>query len=508
MKGFVRVVSVAMILAMVLGTLGAGVAMASARSANWTVSVTYENVSANPATIVVDFYQQDNGTPVFSFNPLGGTTQLPAGASASFAMGSVSGVPGTFRGSAVMSSDQPLVATVVQYSTDAGFHDRLLSNGFQAGDASNQFLVPTVLLNKFNETTVFSIQNTETQDVKATVRLVDASNGSVAATKDWVIPGGSSKYIEMDNATLTGLAAGVTTFNGSAIITAVMNSDGTTPAKIVASASELYTNKNIGANFEGVPLGRAANTLYMATALCNSFQMNTNYAVQNASLNASASVSVTYYNANGTAAGTDGPYPIAAGQKRSFAACTATSNAALSGSAVITSSGAPIVAIGKAGGNGAAATSDIFTAFMGENQGYAKVALPFVRYATDADYNNPSNVGGAQRANIAVQNLTNAEIKVKVSYFGKAGGTAAGSEVLTIAPKAKANSNAVSANALGKQGMKAGAFGYYTDGTFGGGVIIEPDASTPNARFIAVARLANPGAAEDYNAMPVQVPAQ
>lgn len=512
MRNIVRVMSVAMVLALLVGVLGtSSVLAAGARDAQWVVSVTYQNVGTGAATVVIDFYGEGNGTPV-NFNPLGAGNTLPAGAGASLFIGSVTGLgTGQWRGSAVMSSDQPLVATVVQFSQAANFKMRLLSNGFQAG--SNQFLVATALFNKFNRTTVFSIQNTESEDVTATVKLYDADNaGALAATKSWDIPAGSSKYVEMDKPELTGLPAGLAVFNGSAIVTAVKKSDGTTAANVVAAASELYTNKNVAANFEGVPLANAANTIYMATALCRQFGLDTFYAVQNASLTDSATISIKYFDTAGVEyANENNPAPIGPGQKRSISTCAATPVAGktmpgFTGSSVVTSVGAPIVVVGKAQGQAnppaGPATVDVFTAFLGERAGSSKLAVPFVRWASDANFNSPTNVGGKQRTFLAVQNLESSQITVHVNYFGK-DGSQAGTETLTLQPFAKGSSNAQSAGALGQAGMNDGEFGYYPGGLFGGGAIIEADAANPAAKFIAIARVQNPGAGEDYNGMAV-----
>ena len=505
MRILARVTMVALILALAFGVLAyAAPAEASARTASWLVSVTYQNVGTNAATISVGFYPEGSGTPV-QFNA--GT--LAAGAGTSLYIGSVSGLPAGFRGSAVMSSTEPLVATVVQFSQDAGFKMRMLSNGFSSSDGSNQYLVATTLLQKFNRTTVFSIQNASEAEVEATVKFYDADNsGNLASTIKHVIPAGSSKYIEMDDAADTGLPGATTVFNGSAIVTAVLNSNKTTPANVVAAASELYTNKNVGANFEGVPLSRAANTIYLATGLCKRFGLDTFYAVQNASLLNSASITVEYFNTDGTSKTTDGPYSIGPGQKKSISTCAPSSGAGMTnftGSAKLTSTGAPIVAIGKAQGSvgASSATADVFTAFMGEPQGASKLALPFIRWANAANFDNPANVGGKQRAFIAIQNLEATPIKVNVKYYGKSGGSPVATHPLTIAGLAKGSSNASDAGALGAAGMNPGEFGYYTDNTFGGAVTIEADAANPTAKFIAIARVQHPGAGEDYNAVAV-----
>jgi hypothetical protein len=382
---------------------------------------------------------------------------------------------------------------------------RLLSNAFQASDGSTQYLVSTTLFNKFDRTTVFSIQNTQATDVTATVNFYDAdNNGALKSTIDHTIKANSSKYIEMDNSADTGFGAGTTVFNGSAIVTVP------TGSSVVAAASELYTDRNVAANFEGLPLAGAANTIYLATALCESFSLDTFYAVQNASLTDDANITVTYKNLNGTTKATDGPYNIGPGQKKSINTCKpddGTNMSGFSGAATITtgSGEAPITVIGKAQCSVAPGTCavdkvDVFTAFLGESQGYSKIAMPFVRWGSDARFNDPNNTGGVQRSFIAIQNLESSAIKVDVVYYDKNGNKVA-TEVLDIAANSKGNSNADKAGALGQFGMNPGEFGYYTDGSFGGSVLAVANSANSSAKFIAVVRVQHPGAGEDYNAV-------
>lgn len=482
----------------------------SAYTAQWTTSITYQNVGTqNANNIIAKFYVAGSGTE-YATNPL----SLNAGAGTSMFVGSVSttpALPSSFRGDAVFSSDQPLVSTVVQFVNDPSFKMRILSNGFQDADKSNQYLIATTLLNRFNRTTVFSVQNTESSPINLTIKFYDAEAGGALASTivHNNIPAQSSKYIDMGNVADTGLT-GRTTFNGSAIVTAVLSSDNTTPANIVAAIHEYYIDSNIAMAFEGVPLSRAANTVYMATALCQRFSLTTYYAVQNASMTAgnNAQITVTYRNTDGSLKATDGPYVIGPGQKRSINTCApsdSTNMVNFTGSAVITSTGAPIVVIGKAqdGTSGAdPAVAQFFTGFMGEPSGSTKRALPFIRWANDTNFNDPNNVGGKQRCTLAVQSLSSGTNKYNVKYYSKTG-TLVATEVLTIAQYAKANSSPASAGALGASGMNPGEFGYYTDGTFGGAAIIEAHPDNPTATFIAIARCQHPGAGEDYNAIPV-----
>ena len=499
-----KLVSSFVVLAFVVTLLGVPIAYAqSAKDASWSVSITYQNVGSAEATINLAFYEEGSNTPI-NVDP----GNLAAGAGASYYIGKVSGMSDGWRGAAVMSSDQPLLATVVQFSADSGFKMRLLSNGFSSSDASEQYLIPTALLNKWNRTTIFSIQNVQNEAIDATVKFYD-DTGALAATKVHTIPANSAKYIDMSKTADTGLAASTTVFNGSAIVSAVLQGTSTT-AKVVAAATEYYTDRPVATNFEGVPLSQAATTVYMATGLCESFNLDTFYAVQNASLTDNAYIEVTYRDKNGSQVATDGRYLIGPGQKKSIRTCApsdSTNMSGFSGSAVITSynadtgstAGASLVVMGKAQNSINAGSPDkeyVFTAFLGQGSGTSKLALPYIRWATDSDYTAASNTGGRQRAYVAIQNLENSQIKVNVTYIDKDGNTE-GSETLTIPAYAKGNSNANAAGALGSDGQ----FGYY--GTpvtsYGGAVIVEAHTDNPTAKFIAIVRVQHPGAGEDYN---------
>lgn len=481
-----------------------GYVNAGATSLSWIVSVTYQNVGTGSSDVTVSFYPEGSSTPI-SYN----AGSLAPGAAASFYLGSISNVPAGFNGNALMTASQPMVATVVQFHQNAPGETvkmRMLSNGFSQNDVSSQYLIASALGTTFERTTTFSIQNIESETITTSVKFYDVLDGSLKSTKTYDIPANSSKYIQMDSTTDTGLPTN--RFNGSVIITAVKKSSGT-PANVVAAASELYYSKNVGANFEGVPLDKASNNVYLATGLCNTFGLTTYYAVQNASLTNSATINVNYFNTNGSAKTVDGPYTIGPGQKVSINTCLPKSGISMSGfsgSAVVSATdlSAEIVAIGKAQGmvNPPPDKADVFTIFLGESTGASKLALPFVRWANDSHFNSATNYGGYQRTFIAIQNLESTTSKVNVKYFDKNGGLVA-THVLSIPGNSKANSDASVANALGKNGMVSGEFGYYNDGSFGGGVIIEAHTDNPTAEFIAIARVQHPGAGEDYNAVPI-----
>jgi hypothetical protein len=447
---------------------------------SFATAVTYQNVSSSPTTVVFQFYNEKTATSIDV------TRDLPANAGSSLSVLSLTGaeaLPVGFRGSAVLSSEQLVVATLVQLPqpNTSTVKNRPLSNGFAQG--SPQVLLATVLKNQFNTTSKFSIQNAAAGNVDITLRFYRVGETAPTATlTETNIPAGAAKYY--DAGTITELGA---SFDGSAVVSAVASGT-TTPAEIVGSVLELQTN-NVGVRaFEGVPSTAAANTVYMATALCGVAGTNSNYAVQNTSSSASADVTVTYSNGATQAA------TIPAGGKTSFNTCNAAGvSSGFSGAAQVTSVGAPIVVIGKVGGN------NRYTAFLGETSGSAKLALPYVRWS-ETKY----TTGQYQRASIAIQNIAGAPVNnVQVRYLNKLGTQVGVHTIATIAAGAKANSTAINAGSA----IELTEFGNpeaNPGGGFGGSVIIEGPAGS---QLIAVVRIASQTAtgvvAEDYNGIAI-----
>lgn len=448
-------------------------------------SITYQNVSNSPAHVVFSFYNQKTATAINV------ERDLPANAGASLSVGALSGseaLPADFMGSAVLSSDQPVVATLVQIPqpTTGAVKNRPLSNGFSAG--SSQVLLATVLKNQFNTSSRFSIQNASDGNVDITVQFFRVGETTAAATlNETGIPMGAAKYYDAGMITELG-----SSFDGSAVVTAVA-AGSTNPANIVGTVLELQTN-NVGVRaFEGVPSTAAANTVYMATALCQVAGTTSSYAVQNTSSSQSADVTVTYSNGSVQNA------TIGAGGKSSFNTCNAPGVAAgFSGAAKITSTGAPIVVIGKVGGN------NRYTAFLGETSGSAKLALPYVRWSE-----TKFNSGQYQRAAIAIQNIAGTPVSnVQVRYLNKNGQQVGVHTIATIDAGAKANSNAMNATPANPGTQELSEFGNpeaNPGGGFGGSVIIEGPAGS---QLIAVTRISSNTAggivAEDYNGTAVQ----
>ena len=449
-------------------------ARAQAYSTRFTTSITYQNVGTGPATLQILFYAQPSTTdPIVITRP-----SLGPGESASIFVGNLTQINEGFRGSAVIQSDQPLLATLVQIPQGSTtVFVRPLSNGFSQGGPTA--LIATVLKNTYGAHTIFSIQNVDSEPNNVTIQFYNTSAIKVHEITQSIQPG-ASFYVDAANVAELG-----SSFNGSVV--AIAKRANNTDGKIVGTAMELDITGTGAKAFESVAAG--ARKLYMPSALCNVYGgQRTSYAVQNTSLTTSTNVTVTYYPGGRSVTKSIGP-----GAKASFSACD-TVSAGFVGSAVVESTATDVIAVGKAFGAG------LSTAFLGESQGYAKLALPYVRWAPDSYYFN----GSRQRTYIAIQNVGSDTIpagSITITYRDPFGHIGTHTYDKPLDPGAKFNSNASMAG-LSWFGMaEPPASG------FGGGAIIE--CTAPGCQLIAVARVATyvpstgSTAAEDYNGMPV-----
>jgi hypothetical protein len=290
----------AMIAAALVGSVvPTGSAEAAAYGTNFQVSITYQNVGTSPATVSFDFFQENSSSAV-SFTP---ASTLAPGASTSLAVGSVAGIGAGFKGSAVLSADQPVVATIVQFA--GGISARPLSNGFSSTDASASQLIATVLKNQFGYNSYFSVQNVEAQPVDLTVKFFPVGATTPLHTATFAnLPANAAKYY--DTGTITQLGS---QFNGSAVVEAKLAGN-TTPAKTVITVNELQINGNGAKSFEGTSKNGA--NVFMASAMCKftAAQQTHAYAVQNASATDSVTFEVTY-KIVGRADIIAGPYSLA-----------------------------------------------------------------------------------------------------------------------------------------------------------------------------------------------------
>jgi hypothetical protein len=486
-------VAIALVVALVFAGAPGSASAAPAYTTAWGVSITYQNVGLGPAQVSFTFYAENNGSPISVSAP-----NLAVNASNSLSISSVSAIGSSFKGSAVLSSDQPVIATLVQFDPSKAVKNRPLSNGFSSADASTKQLVATVLKNNGNYSTYFSVQNTETSPINVTVSFYKPGQAAAVTTVTANnLPPNAAKYFDVKD--IGGLPSG---FSGSAIVTAKI-AGSSTAANTVLTVDELQTNGGGARSFEGVPSG--GTKVYMPSAGCqapsgaNTF--NSAFAIQNADQTNSVTFKVTY-KVPGKADVVDGPFTVPGGGKQSVLACTKLAPGS-NGSAIIerTAGSGSIVAVGKINGTNGSITS----AYLGtvDGQGSAKVALPYVRFSPTSTYSN-----GSQRTFIAVQNIGGTTAtNVTVKYIDK-NGVVKGQHVLgNLAPGAKASSSPAQApGALDA----CGRFGEYdqpgapacSGGVFGAGAIVTAGSG---AQLAVIARVqSGPTAGEDYNGINVQ----
>jgi len=486
--------ALALTVAMAFTLMPSSASAAPAYTTAFAVSITYQNVGTDSATIAFDFFTENSGTAINVT-----AAALAQNASTSLSIASVSAITGSFKGSAVLSSTQPVIATIVQFDPSGGVKNRPLSNGFSASESNAKQLVATVLKNNSAYSTYFSVQNTESAPINVTVSFFAA--GATAATTTATasaLPANAAKYFDVKD--IAGLP---NNFTGSAIVTAKLASDNTTDAKTVVTVDELEVSGVGSKSFEGASTSGA--NVYMPTAACRAPSgtntVNSAFAIQNADQTNNVTFQVRY-KITGAADIIDGPFTIAAGGKQSVLGCTKLPTGT-NGSAVIerTAGTGTLVAVGKINGTNGSITS----AFLGtvDGQGSAKVALPYVRYSPPATFNATTR----QRAFIAIQNIgTAAATNVVVTYIDKDGVTKGTQSFATLAAGAKVSSNASLAGALDS----CGRFGEYdaagaatcSGGVFGGGAIVTADGGAQLAVIVRIQT--GPVAGEDYNGINIQ----
>ena len=467
----IKFFSILAILVILIASIGPGSALAGSYETSFVTSIVYQNIgSVATTTLTIYFYDSpDDTTPIPVSRP-----NLNPGAGTSVYIGNLTEVSPNFRGTAVLSADQPLAATLVQNPQSTSVKVQPLSSGFSDGTPNT--LIATVLKNAFpsggsSYYTVFSVQNAGLTETTIDIKFYAVSGGAPIlppAYQDVVLQPGAG--IVVDAGTISQLGS---TFNGSVVVES-------TGGAIVSSAMELVSNAITDASaFEGA--GSGSTTFYMPSAACVSYGMSTAFAVQNTSLTTATNVTIFY-----TGGGQETKL-IQPGSKQSFITCNIKSTNYL-GAATIESATTNVIAMGKLFGAGAS------TAYLGFDSGSQKIALPYVRWGNNAHYLS----GWMPRTNLAIQNVggtTIAANQVTVRYVDRDGNTLGTHTIpFSFAPGEKRNSNPSSAGLT--------EFGCYSScNQFGGSAIVEGPAG---AQLAVIARNtlyinASLSANEDYN---------
>ena len=186
------------LLAILLASGGAGTAQAGAYETSYITAITYQNISQFDADNVVVLFYSDrtDDTPVVLNRP-----SLAAGAGTSFSISSVGDLPAGFRGTAIMTSDQEMAATLVQILIQLPSRHRPLSNGFSAGSPTSLvatfFKQPTV-------NSILSVQNAGTADANLTLKFYAVGALTPTYTLNSTIKSGTGYYLDGGQTTKLG----------------------------------------------------------------------------------------------------------------------------------------------------------------------------------------------------------------------------------------------------------------------------------------------------------------
>jgi len=169
----------------------------------YSSSIQVQNLSANTATIQITFYDEATGNAsstvvndTIAANSNKSYFPLPSGL-------------GTFKGSAVVSSDQPVAAITNLLGGDGAYAGS--ATGLSGG--ATTVGLPLIMRANTGFSTFLSVQNTGTADANITITYTPGSKGTAATQTGTIKPGAAKQF---DQATLTALGD---VFIGSATVT-------------------------------------------------------------------------------------------------------------------------------------------------------------------------------------------------------------------------------------------------------------------------------------------------
>jgi hypothetical protein len=401
-----------LILALALAGIGSSSVSAQAGLTNLLSGMQVYNQGTATANIVITIYDSTGGV-------LGSISDtISASSSKTYFPITGGGLPASFSGAAVISSDQPMAAIANTITSD--FNYGAATDSFSAG--STTFSLPLVMCNNSGFNTFFSVQNAGVAAANITIQYTPASDGVAGSETATINPGASKTFDQsVGSATknCTTLGSGPSTkFIGSAVITS--------NEPIVASLMQTNTTSfKVLMGYNGFTSG--STTVNIPLIMANNSGFYTGLQIQN--VGASSTVATITYAPNTAGAFTpaNDTCNLAAG-----ASCTVIQNsgqwtAKYIGAATITSSGQPLVAIANQVSTGSISMGPFGTAFEGFDPAAAtmNVTAPLI-------YSNNSGYYTA----IQFQNVGTGSCNVTMTYGPNtaAGGTFAPvPEVFTLA---------------------------------------------------------------------------
>jgi Big-like domain-containing protein len=388
-------------------------AMSNGAYGGYTTAATIQNTGTGPATVRIDYFDQ-NGAPVGVGDLI---SSLPVNASWTVRQDNGNSFPSSGgdaaqAGSAVVYSSQPVAAFVNEFAP-GNVGDATSYSGVQVPSGVGTTLyAPTIVNNAYGGyTTGIGLLNEGSSPTNVTITYRDGS-GAIVKTQPVTALAAHAYQALFSGDTTLALPSG---FAGTATITS------TAGQPLGAIVNEVGPGGQFS-SYDAVPAG--STLLNVPVALNNAFGgYYTGMGIQNTSASA-GSVSVTYYDASGTA--TPKTFSIAANGSLGVYQGSATDGPAAGAYTATITSTLPLAAIVNevAPSSTSAKQSTSYNAF---SAGSATLHLPLVENAGS----DPWNTGEG------IMNTGAGSTTVTVTYYNTSTGAAVGTpQTQTLAPHA------------------------------------------------------------------------
>jgi len=255
---------------------------AATTPSTWVSGISVMNQGSSPATIMIEFYDQ-SGTRVTVFNP---PPIPPGGMGSYYSPTQIPGLPDRFVGSAVVSSDQPVVAIVnTQTPSEAGLtKDNPLRIGSSSGvnTPSTTLYFPQVERHFYGWNSSMYVQNTSGTPATANVQFTKR-DGTVTWSTSVNIPAYSMASLnQADESALGEGWVGAAVVSSSAPLAGIANAYNDNSS---VDKSQIYSYN---------AFSRGSTKLYFVKVVKNYYSFYSGLTIQNIG-NAPTTVTVTYY---------------------------------------------------------------------------------------------------------------------------------------------------------------------------------------------------------------------
>lgn len=240
-----RTISVGLVLLMVATALS--VSVSAQGSITYWSGIQIQNQSSDTATVAITFYKQDGNVEAeFTNITIAGNDSKTYGNLDTM-------VSDGFTGSAVVSSDKPVVAIVntMGNGTDYGASSDSFSEG------ANTVLLPLIMKGNWGYSTWFNVQNvSSTEDAVVNITYSDSGTASDEGPVT-IKPGAAHTFVQDDNANL---ASG---FSGAATVTSTGGAVVATVVEVGPTTLFAYNGFVSGATEPMMPLVQQNNWGYV-----------------------------------------------------------------------------------------------------------------------------------------------------------------------------------------------------------------------------------------------------